>query len=140
MLTDDELRGLVRRLRNLDRSSVQSVIGSRVFAEAADALDAYGAEVLRLRGELQQAENHRTMLIGQQVADAERITARIALADENKRLRAMLPAAYLAGFMASGEGWNGEWPFQDSATAPESDSDWLAVRDADLAALKGGAA
>lgn len=44
-------------------------------------------------------------------------------------------AAYLAGFNASGEGWNGEYPFQDKGRSPEADADWIAARDRILAAL-----
>ena len=38
-------------------------------------------------------------------------------------------AAYLAGFNASGEGWNGEYPFSDKSKSPEDDPDWIAARD-----------
>ena len=38
-------------------------------------------------------------------------------------------AAYLAGFNASGEGWNGEYPFSDKSKSPEDDPDWIATRD-----------
>ncbi len=47
-------------------------------------------------------------------------------------------AAYLAGFNASAEGWNGEYPFQDNNASPSTDADWLKQRDADLAALGEG--
>jgi hypothetical protein len=42
---------------------------------------------------------------------------------------------YLAGFMASGEGWNGEYPFQDASRNAEQDEYWIECRDATLAAL-----
>lgn len=42
---------------------------------------------------------------------------------------------YLAGFKASGEGWNGEYPFSDDGRAPETDTDWIYRRDAVLAVL-----
>ena len=37
--------------------------------------------------------------------------------------------AYLAGFMASGEGYNGEYPFQDKGRNPEDDPAWCRDRD-----------
>jgi hypothetical protein len=41
--------------------------------------------------------------------------------------------AYLAGFKASGEGWNGEWPFE--GVDPSTDEDWRSSRDEALRAL-----
>ncbi|MDE4274723.1 hypothetical protein PXK58_09070 [Phaeobacter gallaeciensis] len=43
--------------------------------------------------------------------------------------------AYLAGFMAAGEGYNGEYPFQDENASPESCDMWVNQRDEDLRAL-----
>lgn len=37
--------------------------------------------------------------------------------------------AYLAGFNASGEGYNGEYPFRDNDHEPDADADWCAGRD-----------
>lgn len=37
--------------------------------------------------------------------------------------------AYLLGFNASGEGYNGEYPFSDNHSPPESNSDWCKNRD-----------
>ncbi|MEX3315664.1 hypothetical protein [Sulfitobacter sp. PS-8MA] len=45
-------------------------------------------------------------------------------------------AAYLAGFTASGEGYNGEYPFQQYGKNPENDADWVKDRDATLAKLR----
>jgi hypothetical protein len=53
-----------------------------------------------------------------------------------------LKAAYMAGFMASGEGWNGEWPFEAKTLSDERMKEkraqleqqfqaWLASQDAD---------
>ena len=56
--------------------------------------------------------------------------------------RADLEAAYLAGFWASGEGWNGEFPFGRGDCKPTDDGGWLEYRDEKLAAIdarKGGA-
>ena len=52
-----------------------------------------------------------------------------------EQMRRALQKAYLAGFMASGEGWNGEYPFNDYAFAgsPEDDAGWIKCRDEDLA-------
>lgn len=52
--------------------------------------------------------------------------------------RAKLELAYLAGFKASGEGWNGEYPFQDNNASPTTDAHWIAARDAALRALSEG--
>ena len=43
-----------------------------------------------------------------------------------------LQAAYLAGFNASAEGYNGEYPFADNPAWPEHDSAWRSKRDRDL--------
>ena len=43
-----------------------------------------------------------------------------------------LQAAYLAGFNASAEGYNGEYPFADNSAWPEADSAWAAQRDLNL--------
>ena len=42
-------------------------------------------------------------------------------------------AGYLAGFNASGEGWNGEYPFSDKGKSPDANDHWLDERDADRA-------
>ena len=45
-------------------------------------------------------------------------------------MKLALEAAYLAGFNASGEGYNGEYPFQDYNKHPEKDAGWCQNRDA----------
>ncbi len=47
-----------------------------------------------------------------------------------------LDAAYLAGFNASGEGYNGEYPFRDHGAHPEQDAGWIKNRDNELTAIK----
>jgi hypothetical protein len=47
-----------------------------------------------------------------------------------------LKAAYLAGFNASGEGYNGEYPFGDHVQDPEEDAAWRKNRDDELTAIK----
>ncbi|WP_210207564.1 hypothetical protein [Sinorhizobium sojae] len=37
-------------------------------------------------------------------------------------------AGYLSGFMASGEGWNGEYPFEFRGS-PEDDETWIERRE-----------
>lgn len=49
--------------------------------------------------------------------------------------RELLKEAYLLGFMASGEGYNGEYPYADKKLFPGHDPDWVAARDDALAAL-----
>ncbi len=44
-------------------------------------------------------------------------------------MKLALDAAYLAGFNASGEGYNGEYPFGDHARNPEEDAAWIKDRD-----------
>lgn len=38
-------------------------------------------------------------------------------------------AGYLAGFLNTGEGYNGEYPFGDKKLDPEQDVHWVASRD-----------
>lgn len=44
-------------------------------------------------------------------------------------MRNAIEAAYLAGFNASGEGYNGEYPFQDHGKDPEQDAAWVKDRE-----------
>ena len=44
-------------------------------------------------------------------------------------MKLALEAAYLAGFNASGEGYNGEYPFGDKNQNPEADAVWVKDRD-----------
>ena len=44
-------------------------------------------------------------------------------------LKLALEAAYLAGFNASGEGYNSEYPFDDDDDKPEDDAAWVKRRD-----------
>lgn len=48
---------------------------------------------------------------------------------ENEELLRLLRTAYLGGFNASGEGYNGEYPFGDYDERPEYDTNWRADRD-----------
>ena len=56
-------------------------------------------------------------------------------ADALRAPKAAVEAAYLAGFNSSGEGYNGEYPFQQRGRDPKDDADWIARRDAEIAAL-----
>lgn len=47
----------------------------------------------------------------------------------------ILNAAYAAGFEASGEGWNAEYPFADGNGDFEDDPDWASLRDKRIAPL-----
>lgn len=49
--------------------------------------------------------------------------------------RTAIEEAYLRGFSASGEGWNGEYPF-DKSRDPEKDAKWVAQRELDLEDLQ----
>ena len=44
-------------------------------------------------------------------------------------MKLALEAAYLAGWNASGEGYNSEYPFGDHARNPEEDAAWIKDRD-----------
>jgi hypothetical protein len=46
---------------------------------------------------------------------------------DDTTVRQWLEAAYLAGFGASGEGYNAEYPFEGQA--PEQDTAWVSDRD-----------
>ena len=48
---------------------------------------------------------------------------------EGDAISRALQRAYLAGFNAAGEGYNGEYPFSDSGRCPSSDEDWITGRD-----------
>jgi hypothetical protein len=50
-------------------------------------------------------------------------------------LKALLNNAYLLGFNASGEGYNGEFPFADRGKNPEKDIDWVKERDQQIEAM-----
>lgn len=54
------------------------------------------------------------------------------LAAERKKA---LEEGYKAGFMASGQGWNGEYPMQDKGADPEADDYWMDCRDEAIRAL-----
>ena len=45
------------------------------------------------------------------------------------RIEAAVERAYLDGFMASGEGYNGEYPYGDRNQKPEDDPYWITQRD-----------
>jgi hypothetical protein len=44
-------------------------------------------------------------------------------------MKLALEAAYLAGFNASGEGYNGEYPFDVTVNRPEQNGAWVRDRD-----------
>lgn len=58
------------------------------------------------------------------------------LAAERERADMLMRLAYLAGWNASGEGYNAEYPFGDSDMDPEADAKWIAVRDTALDAAR----
>ncbi len=47
----------------------------------------------------------------------------------------LMNQAYLAGFNASGEGYNAEYPFQDNEIKPEKDIAWKRNRDRDISLI-----
>ncbi len=44
-------------------------------------------------------------------------------------MKKLLEEAYLAGFMAAGEGYNKEYPFESKGERPEDDIVWLNYRE-----------
>jgi hypothetical protein len=54
----------------------------------------------------------------------------------DEALKLALEAAYLAGFNASGEGYNGEYPFQQKIHSPEENAVWCKDRDNEITAIK----
>ena len=64
----------------------------------------------------------------------ERLQAELAA--ERERGKAEVDEAikrgYLLGFNASGEGWNGEYPFSDFNQDPTQDDHWVEYRDATI--------
>lgn len=55
---------------------------------------------------------------------------------KDEALDLALKAAYLAGFNASGEGYNGEYPFGDNNQNPEHYPAWCKDRENELIAIK----
>ena len=55
---------------------------------------------------------------------------------KDEALKLALEAAYLAGFNASGEGYNGEYPFEHKGKNCTDDPIWCKDRDNELAAIK----
>jgi hypothetical protein len=47
----------------------------------------------------------------------------------------LVRAAFLAGFNASGEGWNGEYPFRDHGIDPASDEYFIRLMDEAIDAI-----
>lgn len=75
-----------------------------------------------------------------EIADAIRaMTDADARAALDRLIREAEAQGYLAGFNASGEGWNGEYPFADYGKNPEEDADWVERRNAILRAAAGEA-
>lgn len=52
-----------------------------------------------------------------------------------EELKDLLNEAYLKGFSASGEGYNGEYPFDQYGDSPEDDKEWQEKRDECIADL-----
>ena len=50
-------------------------------------------------------------------------------------VKQLLEKAYLTGFNATGEGYNGEYPYGDRNLNPEEDTEWLERRDEKLKEL-----
>jgi hypothetical protein len=53
-------------------------------------------------------------------------------------VKEMLELAYFDGFMASGEGYNAEFPFLQKGIDPENDEQWVYRRDFFIKAIMEG--
>lgn len=66
----------------------------------------------------------------------ERLTTQVNIEQQPAdKLKQLLEKAYLAGFNASGEGYNGEYPFRDKGQWPDDNADWCQERDESLKEL-----
>ena len=54
---------------------------------------------------------------------------------ESSQADELLKQAYAAGFAASGEGYNNEYPFSDGEKQPDKDPDWCKRRDENIKAI-----
>lgn len=54
-----------------------------------------------------------------------------------KELRTLLRQAYLAGFNATGEGYNAEYPFEQHDENPEDNTDWCKDRNKAIKSIMG---
>lgn len=52
-------------------------------------------------------------------------------------LKALLRQAYLAGFNATGDGYNAEYPYEQKGRDPEDDTDWCEDRDNAIKTIMG---
>lgn len=86
--------------------------------------DALKAENERLNGMLSAANWHRAQ------------EEHNALRAERDALRDAFRKGFYAGFAATGEGWNGEYPFQDTNRPIAGDPDVEATLDAAIAIAK----
>ena len=87
-------------------------------------------EFERLVDAMAVAVGHHTWRNSYESASAKD-AAKAALLDAFEKVA---EAGYLAGFEASGEGWNGEWPCSTSPW-PEGDQRWQETRERDLQGL-----
>lgn len=102
-----------------------------LLIDARDALTAERERAERLMERLQQESERCDKEISQRIwADDE-------LQRERERADRLMRLAYLAGWNASGEGYNAEYPFGDNDKDPEADAKWVAARDAAIDAARG---
>lgn len=97
----------------------------------ADATDAVAKLIAEAKWSVENASG--------MTLEAEDVKALLALAARVAVLEGALRDAYLAGFCASAEGWNGEFPFAHYEQNPEQDAQWVAKRDAALAKIAANA-
>lgn len=57
---------------------------------------------------------------------------------KRRTLEDAFKAGFLAGFDASGEGWNGEYPFSDKCLDPQDDKSFNLARDLAYTEFKSG--
>lgn len=84
-------------------------------------------QISALRARVEELEREKA--IECQCMMEERDNALSELAQVRREATVVVQKAYLMGFNASGEGWNGEYPFGDNNRNPEDDPVWRKARE-----------
>jgi hypothetical protein len=145
-ITRDETEHGVEYVR-ADEAQAEVLEQCRINGMGAEREDALRAELTRLKASIaldKKADNARELGLDYEPAvqegrdwsllEATQESLREHMA-EIKRLKAAQPEqqlmekAYLAGFLASADGYNGQCPFDQCGQEIESDEDWCIDRD-----------
>lgn len=115
------------------QAEADALVGA-AYEAAADAC----ADYPRVAPDATEAQHYDEQIDHSQ-ACIRALTDADARAALDRLIREAEAQGYLAGFNASGEGWNGEYPFADYGKNPEEDADWVERRNAILRAAAGEA-